>query len=66
MLRISTMACIAIIGQVAWNKLILLLKIIWQNTQTLQLFRKIIKTESNYKKFLKCQAGWLGLRDQVV
>ncbi len=32
MLRISTMACAAIIGQVAWNKLILLLKIIWQNT----------------------------------
>jgi hypothetical protein len=38
----------AIIKQVASNKSSLLLKIILQNTQTLQLFTKIIKTESIY------------------
>ncbi len=41
-----------IIEQVALNKLSLLLKIILQNTQTLQLFMKIIKTESMYKSYL--------------
>ncbi len=34
-----------IIEQVAWNRLILLLKSMLQNTQTLQLSTKIIKTE---------------------
>jgi hypothetical protein len=38
-----------IIEQVASNKSSLLLKIQNQNTQTLQLFAKIIKTESIYK-----------------
>ncbi len=41
-------ACI--IEQVALNKSNLQLKIILQNTQTLQLFKKIIKTESIYKR----------------
>ncbi len=34
---------------VACNKLSLLLKIILENAQALQLFTKILKTESNYK-----------------
>ncbi len=38
-----------IIEQAALNKLSLLLEIQKQNTQTLQLFMKIIKTESIYK-----------------
>jgi hypothetical protein len=56
----------AIIQEVAWNKSILLLKIILQNTQTLQQFTKIIKTENYLQKLLKYQAGWLRFRDQVV
>jgi len=35
--------CINVIGQVAWNKSSLLLKIILQNSQTLQLFTINIK-----------------------
>jgi hypothetical protein len=38
-----------IIEQVAWNISSLLLNNILQNTQTLQLFTMIIKTESIYK-----------------
>jgi hypothetical protein len=38
-----------IIEKVAWNKSSLLLEIQKLNTQTLQLFMKIIKTESIYK-----------------
>jgi hypothetical protein len=45
----NAQACI--IEQVAWNKSSLLLKAILQNTQVLQLFAKIIKTESFYKSF---------------
>ncbi len=40
-----------IIKQVAWNESSLILKIILQNTQTLQKFTKIIKTESIYKSY---------------
>jgi hypothetical protein len=40
-----------IIEQVASNKLSLILKIILQNMQALQLFTKIIKTESMYKSY---------------
>jgi hypothetical protein len=40
-----------LIEQVASNILSLLLKIIYQNTQTLQLCIKIIKTESIYKSY---------------
>ncbi len=36
------------VKQVAWNKSSLLLKINFQNTQTLQLFTVIIKTEGIY------------------
>jgi hypothetical protein len=35
--------------QVAWNHSSLLQKMILENTQTLQLFSKIIETESIYK-----------------
>jgi hypothetical protein len=45
--------------QVASNKLGLLLKNILQNTQTLQLLRKLIKTEIIYK-VVRCLAGKLG------
>ncbi len=38
-----------VIVQVAWNKLILSLKNILQNSQTLQIFRNIIKTEIIYQ-----------------
>ncbi len=41
---------------------ILLLKIIFINTQTFQLFTNKIKTESILKSFYKCQAARLGLR----
>jgi hypothetical protein len=40
-----------IIEQVALNKSSLLLMTILQNTQTLHLITKIIKTESIYKSF---------------
>ncbi len=40
-----------IIEQVAFNKLTLILKIQIQNTQTLQLFTNIIKTEIIYKSY---------------
>ncbi len=49
-----------IIKQVALNKSRLSLKIQMQNQQTLQLFTRIIKTESIYKIYLKCQAESLG------
>jgi len=39
----------SITEQVASNKSNLLLKILMQNTQTVQLFTEIIKTESIYK-----------------
>jgi hypothetical protein len=39
------------IEQVAWNKLSSILQNILQNTQTLQLFTMIIKTESIYKSY---------------
>jgi hypothetical protein len=35
----------------AWNKSSLLLKIILQNTQTLRLFTRIIKTGNIYKNY---------------
>jgi hypothetical protein len=35
--------------QVSWNKSSFLQNIIFENTQTLQLLTKIIKTESIYK-----------------
>jgi hypothetical protein len=38
------------IEQVYWNKSSLILKIILQNTQTLQLFTNIIKTEMILKR----------------
>jgi len=44
--------------EVALNKLSFLLKMFLQNTPTLQLFTKIIKTEFFYKS--KFQAGRLG------
>jgi hypothetical protein len=46
--------------QVAWNKSSFLQKSILQNTQTLQLFTTIIKSESIYKSYVKCEAGGLG------
>ncbi len=46
--------------QVAWNKLDLLRKIIVQNTQILQLFAKIIKTEIFYKSYLNAKLEALG------
>jgi hypothetical protein len=48
------------IEQVILNKSSLLLKIQKQNTQTLQLITRIIKTESVYKRYKKCQAEGLG------
>jgi hypothetical protein len=45
---------------VASNKLSILLKIILQDTQTLQLFTKIIKTESIYKSYCNAKLGGLG------
>jgi hypothetical protein len=39
--------------QITWHKSNLLMKIILQNAQTLQPFKKIIKTESIYKSILK-------------
>jgi hypothetical protein len=47
--------------QVAWNKLGLLQKGIVQNMQILQLFAKIIKTESFYKSYLnaKLEMAWV-------
>jgi hypothetical protein len=44
------------IEQIAWNKSSLVLKKILQNTQTLQLFTMIIKSESIFKSYKKCQA----------
>jgi len=49
-----------IIEQVSLNKSSLLLKIQMQNTQTMQLFTKIIKTESIYKSYYKHQTEGLG------
>jgi hypothetical protein len=51
-----------IIEQVAWNKSSLLLNIIIQNTQTLQLFTVIIKTEIIYKSYKKARLDGLGDR----
>ncbi len=48
------------IGQVASNKSSLLLKIQKQNTQTLQLFTKIIKMDSKYKSISNAKLGGLG------
>jgi hypothetical protein len=49
------------IEQVAWNKSSsILLKIILQNTQTIQLFTMIIKTVSIYKSFLNAKLEDLG------
>ncbi len=45
------------IEQVLQNKLRLVPKKILQNTQTLQLFTMIIKSESIFKSYKKCQAG---------
>ncbi len=53
------------IEQVAFNKLTLLLKMKIQNTQTLQLFTNIIKTEIFYKSYENAkQKG--RFRDQVI
>ncbi len=49
MINIIMPSVIIKIEQVAWNKSSLLLKSILQNTQTLQLFKMIIKMESIYK-----------------
>ncbi len=49
-----------IIKQVASNKSSLLLKIQKYNTQTLQIFTKIIKTESIYKSNLNSKLEGLG------
>ncbi len=48
-----------IIEQVTLSKPSLLLQIQKQNTQTLQLFTDIIKTEKHIQKLLKCQDGRL-------
>ncbi len=40
---------VTVFEQVAWNKSSALLQIQIQNTQTLQIFTKMIKTESIYK-----------------
>ncbi len=48
----STKKSIELIEQVAWYISSLLLHVQIQNTQALQLFTKIIKTESTYR----CQA----------
>ncbi len=48
----STKKSIELIEQVAWNKSSSLPNVWIQNTQTLKLFTKIIKTESTYR----CQA----------
>jgi hypothetical protein len=48
--------------EVALNKSSYLLKIILQNSQTLQLLITNIKIENIYKCFKKCQAKRLGLR----
>jgi len=45
------MCLYTIIEQVASNKLSLLLKIQLENTQALQLFTRIIKTESIYESY---------------
>jgi hypothetical protein len=45
------MCLYTIIEQVASNKLSLLLKIHLENTQELQLFTRIIKTESIYENY---------------
>ncbi len=47
--------------EVVSNKSSLLLKILNQNTQTLQLFTTNIKTKSIYEGHYKCQAARLGL-----
>jgi hypothetical protein len=57
---------IVTIEQVASNTSSLLLLIQIYNTQTLQLFAKIIKIEIILQKLLKCQAERLGSRVQVV
>jgi hypothetical protein len=49
------------IEQVAWNNSSILLKIILQNTQTLQLFTIITKTESINKSYLNAKLEGLGL-----
>ena len=48
---------------VVQNKSILLLKIIFKNTQTLQLFAKNIKTKSIYNSYQKGQEARLGFRN---
>ncbi len=54
------MIIICIIEQAASNKLSLLLKIKMQKTQTLQLFKKIIQTESIYKSYWNVnQKSWV-------
>ncbi len=42
--------------QIAWNKSSLLLKIKLKNTQTLKLFTKIIKAQTNVIKMLSWKA----------
>ena len=54
------MAVTSMAGKAAWNKSSLLLNNILQNTQTLQLFKEIIKAEIVYKSNKKSQAGRLG------
>jgi hypothetical protein len=52
-----------VMKRVTSNKSNLLLKIILENTQTLQLFTKIIKTESKYKMNSDAKLG--GLVDEI-
>ncbi len=55
-----------VLEEVASNKSSLLLKLQKLNTQTLQLFTELIKTETYLQKLLKCKAGRLGCRDLLV
>jgi hypothetical protein len=52
--------------QVAWNKWSLLLKIQKQNTQPLQLFTEIIKTEVFTEVFLSAKLKDLGAYPVVL
>ncbi len=61
----NEIACVndpSTIEQVAWNKSGLILKIILQNSQTLQLFTINIQTEMIYKSNKNAKQAALGLR----
>jgi hypothetical protein len=55
-----------IVEQAASNKSSLILVIQNQNSQTLQLFTEIFKTEKYFRRLLKHEAGRLWCTDLVV